>query len=144
MANGTGRPQGCHPMTRTIAVAAASLALAAPFPAVAHDDDGGDDEVRVRVACIGGTAELRLKAEEDDDGGTIEIELRADTRRRVATWRVVLLHERTLVFQGVRRSDSSGRSLRMRRTVPDWPGLETVTARLTAGDRQTCRLNVTI
>jgi hypothetical protein len=110
----------------------AALALAAPAAA--------DDDARVRKACAGGTAELRLKA----DGDTIEVELRLSSRRS-GTWLVVLLHERTLVFQGTRRATgSSGYAWRVRRTIPDWPGSETVTASMRTSTTRTCRLAATI
>lgn len=119
------------------------FALALAVPAAPSGD--GDDESRVRVACLGGTAELRLRAEEDDGGvGTIEVELRVDVRRAVSSWRVVLLHERRLVFQGTRRSSGGGYSFRLRRVVPDWPGIESVSARLTAPSGRTCRVAATI
>lgn len=120
------------------------VALAVAVPASPRDH--GDDESRVRVACLGGTAELRLRAEEDEGavGGTIEIELRVDVRRAVSSWRVVLLHERQLVFQGTRRSSGDGYSFRLRRVVRDWPGSESVSARLIAPSGRTCRVAATI
>jgi hypothetical protein len=123
---------------RTYAAAlltAVALGLAAP---AAADDD---DEARVRAACAGGRAELRLRTDSDDQ--TIEIELRVDSQKRVA-WRIVLLHERTLVFQGVRNATGTGYSFRLRRTVQDWPGRETVTARIRTATGRTCRLAATI
>jgi hypothetical protein len=120
---------------RTCAVALLTVAaLAAAAPAAA------DDDTRVRKACPGGTAELRLKA----DGDTIEVELRVSSRTS-RTWRIVLLHERNLVFQGIRRATgSSGYSVRIRRTIPDWPGSETVTASMRTATTRTCRLAATI
>jgi hypothetical protein len=122
--------------------------LALIFPAAGAADSGDDDEARVRVACAGGTAELRVKAETDDDGAMLRIELRVETRRPIRSWRVVLLHERLLVLDRVRRPDSSSHQLRIRFGLRDWPGRETVTARVTArlatGNARTCRLQVTI
>jgi hypothetical protein len=110
------------------------VALAAAAPAAA------DDDIRIRKACAGGTAELRLKA----DGGAIEVELRLSSRRS-GTWRVVLLHERNLFFQGIRRATGSdGYSWRVRRTVPNWPGSETITASMRTATTSTCRLSATI
>jgi hypothetical protein len=112
-------------------LAAAALAVA---PRAAADSD-----TRVRAACAGGTAELRLKA----DGDTIEVELRLSSRKS-GTWRIVLLHERTLVFQGTRRATGSQYSFRVRRTIPDWPGREAVTASMRTTGGRTCRLAATI
>jgi len=122
-----------------IAVPLAALALVAPGAA----DGGRDDDVRVREACLGGTGELRLRAEEGDGGGegTIEIEARIDVPERVRAWRVVVLHERTLVQKWTRRSSSS---LRVRSTVSDWPGSEAVTVRVATGAGRMCSLEATI
>lgn len=134
----------------------AAFALAVPGRAAAGG--GGDDErveMRVRSACAGGTAELRLRAEAEKGGtdaegedegtsGAIEIELRVDSRGRDQTLRIVLLRERTLVFQGVHRTRRAGTSFRWRRTVADWPGRETITARVVATSGRTCRLEATV
>ena len=131
-------------MLRKLAAgAAAVLTLALPGAGTAADTDG-DDEARIRVACAGATAELRVKADSDDDAATLAVELRVETRRPMQSWRVVLLHERLLVFDGVRRTDSSGLKLRVRLRLRDWPGRETVTARLAPRGGRTCRLQVTI
>lgn len=127
---------------RLAALGAVALVLALPG-AGAGGADG--EESRVRVACLGGVAELRLRAEDEgDDDGTIEIELRVGLRRQISPWRVVLLHERQLVFQGLRRASHVGYAFQLRRVVPDWPGRESVTARLTAPSGRTCRLSASI
>jgi hypothetical protein len=137
------------------ALAAVAIALAFPASGFAGDDEYHDhdhDRAVTRVACLGGTAELRLETdhdEEDDDddderGREIEIELRVDVQRPVAQWRLVLLHERRLVYQGIRRSSRDGYALRYRRDVPDWDGRQTVTARLATPSGRTCRLEATI
>lgn len=124
---------------------AVAVLVALALPGLSAASGVKDDESRVRVACLGGTAELRLRArDEDEEDATIEIELRVDVRRSVSTWRVVVLHERQLVYKGTRRSIDSGYSYRLRRVVPNWPGSETVTARLTAPSGRTCRLAATI
>ena len=73
----------------------------------------------------------------------IEIELRVDARSRAA-WQIVVLHERRLVFKGLRRPSADGYSLKMRRTAPDWPGREAVTARMQKAGGPSCRLTATI
>ena len=129
---------------RAAALAAALVALAAPGAAMGSGAD--DDEARVRVGCLGGKAELRVRAEESDGdrAGTLEVELRVEVERPVRSLRIVLLHERRLIFEGTRRPSGAGDSVRLRRIVPDWPGRETVTARVTAPSGRTCRLAATI
>lgn len=122
-------------MKRTPILALVLAVLAAPATAAADDD-----EARVRASCAGAEIRLRLDAEERR---TIEIELRVDARRAGRTFRIVLLHERTLVLKGLRRTTSSG-SLRIRTSVDDWPGRETVTARVGTPSGRTCVIAATI
>jgi hypothetical protein len=127
-----------------------ALTLAATLgPATASGHDGDDQrEARVRVACASGRAELRLEVNGDDeneDRATIEVELRIDAPPQAQTWRIVLLHERTLVAQRTRRSTRrSGFSFRLRESVPNWPGSETFTARISRSQGRTCLLGATI
>ena len=124
---------------RTTSVIAASL-LALAMPAFAAADRGDDVETRVRAACAGGSAQLRLRAREDHGTPALEAEVRIDSRRP-QRWRIVMLHERALVYQGKRPAT---RSLRYRRTIPDWPGRETVSVRATTADGRTCRIAASI
>jgi hypothetical protein len=139
-----------------VALAAVALALAVPATGAAGDDDEGDESV-TRVSCLGGTAELRLEADgdEDDEGDEgdndsgIAVELRVSLRRPVVVWRLVLLHERRIVYRGTlhrrtRRSSTSGYSLHYARRVPEWLGRQTVVARLATNSGRTCRLEATI
>jgi hypothetical protein len=133
------------------ALAAVVIALAFPASGFAGDDENEENESTTRVSCLDGTAELRLDVEEgdeeeDDDerGGEIEIELRVNVRRPVAVWRLVILHERRLVYHGLRPSTRSGYALRYERQVPDWHGRQTVVARLSTLAGRVCRLEATI
>src|SRR5215210_4730897 len=90
-------------MPRPAAAVAAAILVALLVPA-ASVADNGDDEARVRVTCARATVQLRLKAEEDDGENWIAVELRVAGPRRTQTWRVVVLHERTLILRDVRRS----------------------------------------
>jgi hypothetical protein len=130
------------------ALAAVAIALVVPGTGAAGDDEHEENESTTRVSCVDGTAELRLRVEDDDDdygrGGEIEIELRVDVRRPVVAWRLVLLHERRIVYQGLRRSTRSGYALRYERDVPDWHGRQTVVARLATSSGRACRLEATI
>jgi hypothetical protein len=142
-----------------LVLAAVAIALAVPATGAAGDDEDGNESV-TRVSCLGGTAELRLEAErdegdEDDEGdegdsdGGIAVELRVSVRRPVVFWRLVLLHERRIVYRGTlykrtRRSIAAGYSLRYARRVPEWLGRQTVAARLATDSGRTCRLEATI
>jgi hypothetical protein len=120
---------------------AASLAcLALLLPTVAAADDG-EREVRRAGACTGSSrATIRLEA----DDGKIEIELEIRTRTRTRPWRVVLLHERRVAFQGLLKPQRGGRSIRLRRTVPDWFGEDTIVTRATSAGIETCRATATV
>jgi hypothetical protein len=126
-------------MNRALVAASILAALIAPAVAVAD----AEDEARARTACAGGRAELRLKAEEEDGTETIEVELRVDARRGARQLRIVVLHERRLLFSGVRSTTREG-SYRLRRPVADWPGRETFTARIGTPGGRTCVLEATI
>ncbi|MGH3065410.1 MAG: hypothetical protein ACRDOF_03830 [Gaiellaceae bacterium] len=173
-------------LSALVALAASTVALLLPSVSTASTTD--DTEVRERIACLGGTAELRLKIEsggggdssgsgsggsgssgsggsgsgdgdgdssgsgsgdgdgddEPDEGELIQVELRIKVPKPVKSWRVVLLHERRLIVQGRGRSGNDGYSYRLRRTIPNWPGTETVVARMTAPNGRTCRITATI
>lgn len=117
------------------------LLAALALPAAARSDGGGgeDDEVRVGVTCAGGRAELRLEVEDEE----IEVELRLDGRPGVRPVRIVILHERRLVYRSLRSTNRLG-SLRLRLTIADWPWREAVTARVGLPSGRTCVLEATI
>jgi hypothetical protein len=135
-------------MKDLLALAAAATALMAPGTGAANDANEDDEpvtRVSTRVSCVGGTAQLRLEAEHDDgEVDAIQVELRVAVRRPVYSWRLVLVHERRLVYQGRRRSHNSGHSLLYARTVPEWEGRQTIVARLATPSGRTCRLQATI
>jgi hypothetical protein len=117
----------------TLAVVATALALTASAAA-----DRGDDrtELRIRGACTGQSVwSLRIEAEE----GTLRIEFRIDSPRRARRWTLVLLRERRIVFRGVPASAGGSRSVRLRRSLTDWPGEELVAVRAAAADGEACR-----
>ena len=103
---------------------------------VAADDDRG----RVEFRCSRGSeAELRVRVR----GSQIRVELDIDVERPGGAWRVILLHERRTAFRGTLRPGSSG-SIRLRRTVPNWFGTDTVTVRATAARGETCRATAVV
>jgi hypothetical protein len=115
-----------------VAVAAVGGSLwAAP---AASADDG--ERVDVRGTCSAGSRS-RLRVEAED--GRISVEFRVDARRR-GGWTLVLLHERRLAYRGTLR----GRSVELRRTVPDWFGSDTLTVRATSKAGETCRASATV
>lgn len=124
--------------TLLVAVAVACLALSAPIAAAADD---GDREVRRAGTCTG-TSRATIRLEADD--GKIEVEFEIRTRARTRAWRVVLVHERRVAFHGLVRPRSGGRSVRLRRAVPDWFGRDAIVVRATGPGIETCRATATL
>jgi hypothetical protein len=124
--------------TALLAVAVACLALCLPTVAAADD---GEREVRRAGTCTGSSrATIRLEA----DDGRIEIEFEVRKRASTRAWRVVLLHERRVAFQGLVKPRSGGRAIRLRTTVPDWFGMDTIVVRATGPGVETCRATATV
>lgn len=117
------------------------LALAAllALPAVASADD--DPQMRKVGSCTG-TSRIVLELEADD--GRIDVELEVRTRSRTRAWRVVLVHERRVVFQRFVRPRSGRRTVKLEMTVPDWFGRNTLVARATGPGLETCRVTATL
>jgi hypothetical protein len=125
-------------MTRnTLAVAAAALVAVLALPLGAAADDGDDREVRVQGACTRGS-ETTLRARTDD--GSIRVEVRIDTNRRGASWRVIFLHERRIAYRGTLRTSRSSGSVRLRRTVPDLYGRDSLVVRSSGPRGESCRV----
>ena len=116
-------------------------ALGASSPGLA--DDGGRVEVRRQGACTGTTRaswELRLRADE----GRIRVEFRIRASAPGTTWRVVLLHERRVVYTGRVTAPRDDRSLGVRRTVSDWAGTDAFVARATGPRGALCTGSATL
>lgn len=110
------------------------------LPTVAAADDG-EREVRRAGTCTGSSrATIRLEV----DDGSIDVEFEVRTASATKAWRVVLLHERRVAFQGLLRPRGGGRSIRLRRTVPDWFGRDTLVVRATGPGIETCRVSATV
>jgi len=123
---------------RMVLVAAMLACFALLLPTVAIADDG---EVRRAGTCTGSSrATIRLEA----DDGKIDVEFEIRTRSTTKAWRVVLLHERRVAFQGLVRPRSGGRAIRIRRTVPDWFGKDTIVIRATGPGTETCRATASV
>ncbi|HST39116.1 MAG TPA: hypothetical protein VLK58_06395 [Conexibacter sp.] len=122
------------------ALALAALMLALAFVPSAAQARGGGDDARVSADCArGASGELRLKG----DDGAIEVELRIDTRRRGARWSVALVHERRVAWRGSARTRSDG-SLRIRRTLPDYPGADEISVRASGPRGVSCLAMATL
>jgi hypothetical protein len=120
-------------------VAAVALALALPVGAVADDGDNERDVRRAGSCTDASSVMLRLRARDD----VIRVELELDSRPG-SRWTVILLHERRIVFRGVLRTGRSGGELRLRRSVPDWLGRDSVVARATGPRAATCRVTAAL
>lgn len=135
----------CASLPKLVVVALVA-ALLGVVPAARADDGGGDgknDRVELRRTgpCSASSRwKLRLRAED----GRIRMELEVDTMRNGATWAVIVLHERRIVFRGKLRTAPPSGSFALRRDVDDWFGTDTVVARATGPGAEACRVSVTI
>jgi hypothetical protein len=126
-------------MIRAVVIAVVALAFAnGSGHAMIVKDDPGD--VRVTGVCSAGAgAKLRLKA----DKGRIEVRFEVD-HTRAGSWRVALVHERRVVWKGVTRTSGTNHSFELRRTLPDLPGNDSVTARAWGPQGLTCHATATL
>jgi hypothetical protein len=117
-------------------VLAVPLVLALALPGAAAARGGGErEELRLAGTCSrGASSELRLRAED----GTIRVEFRVDARRARERWRLVLVHERRVAWRGAGTTSSSSRSVRIRQEIPDYEGVDAVTARASGPRGATC------
>ena len=121
---------------RTLLVLAASLTALAGAPAARS----ADDDVRVRGTCTA-SSQVRLRVRADD--GRLRIELELTNRGRATQWRVVMIRERRLVWQGTLRTRRRA-TARLRREYVDWFGTDTVSIRAVARRGETCRATATL
>ena len=118
-------------MARALVVA---LLLALPASAFA------DDDVRASGTCgAGAKSELRL----DSHDGAIRVRFEVDGRRAGERWRIVLVHERRVVWRGTRRTRSSTR-LRVRRSIANYAGADYVRVRASGPHGNTCSAGATL
>ena len=120
-----------------LAVVAACAALS--LPAVATADD--DNEVRKAGMCTASSRiDIRLRAEDDE----IRIDLEIRTQQRRSAWSVILLRERRTVFRGVIRSRDGSRTVKLRRTIDNWFGRDSIVVRASGPRLETCRVSATV
>ena len=120
-----------------LAVVAACAALS--LPAVANADD--DNEVRKAGTCTASSRiDIRVRAEDDE----IRIDLEIRTQQRRSAWNVILLRERRTVFRGVIRSRDGSRTVKLRRTIDNWFGRDSIVVRASGPRLETCRVSATV
>ena len=112
--------------------------VAAPSVALADSGSGsgsdGDREARVSTRCAGGaTSQLRVRARD----GSIRVEFELTRRPARESWRIVIVHERRIAWRGTVRTGDSG-SLRVRRSLDDYEGVDRVTVRASGPRARTC------
>ena len=120
-------------------LAALCAALALPLSASADDNEGRDEVRRTGTCTATSSTTMRLRA----DDGRLRVELEIEHSRRGSTWAVILLHERRIAFRGTLRARDDG-SIKLRRTVPDWLGSDTVAARAIGPRAESCRVSATL
>ncbi len=125
------------PRMLLLAVVAACAALS--LPAVAKADD--DNEVRKAGTCTASSRiDIRVRAEDDE----IRIDLEIRTQQRRSAWNVILLRERRTVFRGVIRSRDGSRTVKLRRTIDNWFGRDSIVVRASGPRLETCRVSATV
>jgi hypothetical protein len=112
-------------------------ALAFASPVFANDDD--DHVSKVGVCTKSSSSRLDLRRESSGPGKRIVVTFTVRARRSGVAWRVVLLHERRIVFRGTRRTRPPRASFVLQQTLDDWYGSETVAARATSPRGEVCR-----
>lgn len=127
-------------MMRALVVVSVALAFAAQ-PVEARIGKDGPGEVRVAGVC-GAGAEARLRLRPGGDG--IEVRFEIDQSRAGVVWRLALVHESRVVWKGAARTTGRDQSVELRRTLPDLPGSDTVTARAWGPRGLTCRATATL
>ena len=111
---------------------------ARPVTALAKD---GHDEVRVTGVC-GGSAAAKLRLTSTDNG--IELRFEVEHTRPGAVWRVALVQERRLAWKGVAKTTRPNGSFEVRRTLPDLPGADAVSASAWGPHGLVCRATATL
>ena len=120
------------------------IATAAAFAACAQTaaaKGGPSPETRVAGVCgDGASSRLRLRSR---DGG-IELRFEVEHARAGARWRVAIVQERRVAWRGAVRTATPGGWFEVRRTLPDLPGADAVTARAWGPNGLVCRAAATL
>jgi len=118
---------------------AVATCAALSLPSVASADDGGD--VRKAGSC---TASSKMNVRLRADDGKIRVELEIEGRQHGAAWNVILLRERRIAFRGVIRARKGNREARLRRTLDDWFGRDSIVIRASGPRAEICRVSAAI
>jgi hypothetical protein len=132
------RPGAARRHDRVVLRALSALAVLAAL--LAAPARAGGDDVRAGGTCSG-TSALSLRLREDDGRLRLEVELRS--ARRGVRWRFVVVHERRLVSRASLRAPAGGGALRLRRSLPDWYGTDTVVVRASRAV-ESCRVRAAL
>ncbi len=128
-------------LVRPCAVVAIAVALLVAGAAPAAARDGDRREARVEGSCgKGASSKLRLRSRD----GEIRVEFELRRNRRGERWRVVLVHERRVVWRGSVRTSRSSGSFRGRRTLRDLGGSDRVKVRASGPRGVTCEAAATL
>lgn len=111
---------------------------ARPVTALAKDGHG---EVSVAGVC-GGRATAKLRVKGTDNG--IELRFEVEHGRPRVAWRVALVQERRVAWKGVATTTRPNGSFEVRRTLPDLPGADVVTASAWGPNGLVCRATTTL
>lgn len=129
----------CMRVRSRSALVVALLVASAGWSQAAIASDGDGDVRIVRSCGRGVVSELRL--EQDDE---LKVRFEVDRGRPRSTWRVVIVHERRVVWRaGARRAGSTG-SFELERTLRDLPGSDTVSVRASDTRGVVCRVSATL
>lgn len=107
------------------------------LPSVASADNDG--EVRKAGTCTA-SSRMTIRLRPDDDRIRVELEIR--TQRKGSAWNVILLHERRIAFRGVVRS--RGDTVRLRRSVADLFGQDSIVVRASGPRFESCRVSAAV
>ena len=127
-------------MTRALVALVATVSMFSFFACAAAAKDGGG-EVRSPGVC-GRAADSELRLKTSDRG--IEVRFEIDHIRAGVAWRVAVVHERRVAWKGSAKAPAASRSFEVRRTVPDLPGADTVTATAWGPGGLVCRATATL
>ncbi len=114
--------------------AALAVSVAGAAPAMAKDGDV------IRRGSCSGASDWKLKLSPED--GRIEVEYEVDSNRVGQTWRVRIVREGTVLFNGSRTTRGASGSFEVRIVARNTAGDDMFNARATHGS-ETCRGSAT-
>lgn len=120
--------------------------------ATARADRGDDDDALVTRSgkCTTSSTtrlDLRRRDHSGHGGGDdhrIDVTFVVDSRRNGVSWRVILLHERRIVWQGTLRTRAPKGILVFSGAVSDYYGSDAIAARATSPGGEVCRVSASL